>query len=87
MKITLRTQEYSDDHRRALWWHSHSPEHKGNPRRCPMASREDCRNHLEEYGRSIDDDMNEEWARDIETFEANAATLARAAKGVDPATE
>jgi hypothetical protein len=71
MKITLQTQEYSDDQRRAKWWHSRGYKFTGNPRHCPMANREHCRIHLEEYGRSLDADMNDEWARAIETFEAN----------------
>lgn len=72
MKITLRTQEYSDDHRRALWWkYNGSSAKRGNPRRCPMASRDDCRGHLESVGHSEDEDLNFEWSRAIERFEAN----------------
>lgn len=36
-----------------------------------MAPRDDCRIHLEDCGHSQDDDMNDEWSRAIERFEAN----------------
>ena len=72
MKITLRTQYYSDDDRRALWWNMHGNGYTKNPATCPMASREECRNHLENVGHSDDMDMNDEWMRDIERWdEAN----------------
>ncbi len=41
-----------------------------------MASREECRTHLENVGHSDDMDMNDEWTRDIERWdEANDQTL------------
>jgi len=73
MKITLRTQYYANDQRRALWWAMNGASlHSGNPRNCPMATRDECRNHLENVGHSCDDDYNYEWSQAVERFEANS---------------
>lgn len=70
MKITLRTQYYSDDDRRALWWIINRTGYTKNPAMCPMASREECRNHLEDVGHSEDLDMNNEWMWAIDRWDA-----------------
>jgi len=62
MKIALRAQEYSKQQRQALWWHFNGGySYAGDPKDCPLASREDCQSHLEMNGRSRDEELHYDW--------------------------
>jgi hypothetical protein len=60
------TEDVDDYYRRALWWEGHPgewPDHK-DPRKCPMATREDVRDQL--WAQGADNDMADSFVRDYE---------------------
>ena len=69
MKINIGTIEFSDDLRRAIWWHENAEPYEGNPAKCPKADRKQTKNYFIDHGMAYDDDILYDWQACIESFE------------------
>jgi hypothetical protein len=54
--------------RQALWWYNNRAGYDDSPEQCPMATHEECRDHLEAVGHSMDEDLHYEWGRAVERW-------------------